>query len=125
MADQLPGIQYTNYGGNPSTGAPGTGTKGVADPSLPNSSLFGAAGDFFHTGAQNIGSASPVDTSGNDDGDTVQVTSPFAILDGSNAPKVSGTTATTSGDPDGTPPVGNQPDNPANLLSGRLSHYHN
>lgn len=123
MADQLPGIQYTNYGGNPSTGAPGTGTKGVADPSLPNSSLFGAAGDFFHTGAEGIGSASPGE--GPEDGGTGRATDVFGILNGSNAPQVSGTTATTAGDPDGQPVVGNQPDNPANLLGGRLSHFHN
>jgi hypothetical protein len=119
------GSTFFGIGVPDSTGAQGTSGKGTADPSQPNSNLFGASGDFFHTGAQNIGSASPVDTSANDDGGTTQVTNPFGILYGSNAPDVTGTTATTAGDPDGKPAVGNQPDQPDNLLGGKISHFHN
>jgi hypothetical protein len=79
--------------GNDSTGLPGSGGKGVTDPSLPNDSAFGSPVPA-NTGVR-PSSATP-GPRGDDNGD-VTATDPFGLLSGSSHPNAtkSGSTGTT------------------------------
>lgn len=113
--------------GASSTGAPGTGSQGVADPSSAIAKA-GGYGDQYQgtTGADHVGTARPVDTSANDDGGPAHATNPGYYLSsqGTHTPDVQGTSATTNGSPNGDLPYGHTESSTGASGSGRVSHNH-
>jgi hypothetical protein len=110
-----PGVSHTN--------APGTGTKGVADPSEPASSNYGGADNGLSgTGAPGT---TPVNVVNADDGGPATATNPGYYLssEGTHTSPITGTSGTTNGSPNGKLPAGHT-ETTTHAGSGSVGHKH-